>query len=96
MNNVNNTTIARAVISGHVQGVSFRYFTQRTARALGLTGWVRNRPDGSVEALFEGERATIEQALAACRQGPPAAAVAEVAVKWYAGGKEFIDFTVRY
>ena len=89
-------TRAKVRISGRVQGVSFRYFTQRTARALDLTGWVRNRPDGSVEALFEGERSTIEQALAACRQGPPAAEVAEVQVEWDAADKEFIDFTVRY
>ena len=90
------TTQARVLISGRVQGVSFRYFTQRTARALGLTGWVRNRPDGNVEALFEGVRATIEQVLAACRQGPPAAEVTEVLVEWEEANKEFIDFTVRY
>ena len=90
------TTRARVLISGRVQGVSFRYFTQRTARALGLTGWVRNRPDGSVEALFEGVRATVEQVLAACCQGPPAAEVTEMQVEWETADKEFIDFTVRY
>lgn len=89
-------TRAMVRISGRVQGVSFRYFTQRTARALGLTGWVRNLPDGTVEALFEGERERIEQALAACRQGPSAAEVDELSVEWDAMAKEFIDFTVRY
>lgn len=83
-------------ISGRVQGVSFRYFTQHTARTLGLTGWVRNLPDGAVEALFEGAREQIEQALMACRQGPPAAEVAELHVDWQPPGKEFIDFTVRH
>ena len=83
-------------ISGRVQGVSFRYFTQRTARALGLTGWVRNLPNGAVEALFEGERGIIEQALTACRQGPPAAAVEDLQVEWQPSAREFIDFTVRF
>ncbi len=83
-------------IRGRVQGVGFRYFTQRTARALGLTGWVRNLPDGAVEALFEGERESIEEALTACRQGPPAAEVEEFRVDWQSSAKEFIDFTVRY
>lgn len=86
---------ALAVIRGRVQGVSFRYFTQQTARRLGLTGWVRNLPDGTVEALFEGERESIEQALEACRQGPPAAAVEAVQVDWQQGPREFIAFQVR-
>ncbi len=68
----------RARIRGRVQGVGYRDWTERTARAHGLDGWVRNLPDGSVEALFSGPRATVERMLADCRNGPPAARVASV------------------
>ncbi|MTJ81602.1 MAG: acylphosphatase [Telmatospirillum sp.] len=63
------------VIEGHVQGVWFRGWTMERARALGLAGWVRNRSDGSVEALFLGEAAAVAAMVAACRRGPPAAVV---------------------
>ena len=86
----------QVVISGRVQGVGFRYFTQQTARRLGLTGWVKNRPDGAVEALFEGERGDIEQALDACRQGPPGGAVDKLQVDWQQTAPEFIGFSVCY
>jgi acylphosphatase len=65
----------RVVVRGRVQGVWFRGSTQRRARTLGLAGWVRNRPDGSVEAVFEGSRPAVEAALAFCREGPPGARV---------------------
>ncbi len=88
---------ARALVTirGRVQGVGFRFFTLRTARELGLSGWVRNLPNGDVEALFEGERSTIEQALAACRQGPPASRVEELHCSWHPPDKELIDFSIR-
>jgi acylphosphatase len=57
-------------IHGIVQGVGFRYFTRRTAQSLGLSGWVRNLPDGTVEAVLEGPRTDVETSLAALRQGP--------------------------
>lgn len=70
------TEIARrAVIRGRVQGVSFRAWTVRTARSLGLEGWVRNNPDGSVELLAQGEGGRVAALLEACREGPPAARV---------------------
>ncbi len=68
----------RAIISGRVQGVSYRASTVDEARRLGLTGWVRNRPDGSVEVEAEGAPAQITALLGWCEQGPPAARVAEV------------------
>jgi acylphosphatase len=63
------------VISGRVHGVGFRDWMVARARALGLAGWVRNRPDGRVEALIAGDEPAVEEMLRACRRGPPAAAV---------------------
>lgn len=68
----------RVRIKGRVQGVWFRAWTEERARALGLRGWVRNRRDGSVEALFTGPEPALAAILAACRQGPPAARVGNV------------------
>jgi acylphosphatase len=71
--------IARLVrIEGRVQGVWFRGWTQRQARRLGLAGWVRNRPDGSVEALFAGPPSAVAAMVARCAKGPPTAAVRRV------------------
>jgi acylphosphatase len=67
-------------ITGWVQGVWYRGWAVETATALGLDGWVRNRRDGSVEAVAAGEAAAIEELIAACRQGPPAARVDRVDV----------------
>jgi len=67
-------------ISGRVQGVGYRAFVERMAERLGLDGWVRNRRDGSVEAEFAGETTAVAAMLAACRNGPRLAQVAEVAV----------------
>ena len=72
-----------AVIHGDVQGVGFRWFVVEQARPLGLRGWVRNRPDGSVEVTAEGERADLERLLAAARRGPHSAHVTDVEVEWH-------------
>ena len=65
----------RVVIEGRVQGVWFRGWTEDEARARGLSGWVRNRSDGSVEALFSGPRAMVREMIALAREGPPMARV---------------------
>ncbi len=70
-----------ARIEGLVQGVWYRGWTCKTAVDLGLTGWVRNRTDGSVEALFHGPEALVDDMVARCRAGPPAARVAAVHVR---------------
>lgn len=88
-------TRALVRISGRVQGVSFRYFTQQTARSLGVAGWVRNLADGDVEALFEGAQDAVRQAIEACRQGPPAARVDEVRISWEEYRGDFSSFEVR-
>jgi acylphosphatase len=72
---------ARLVVTGRVQGVGYRDWTIRTARRLGLTGWVRNRTDGSVEALVVGEDTAVGTMIEACRRGPPAAHVDSVDVE---------------
>jgi acylphosphatase len=71
---------AHVIIYGHVQGVGFRSWVWRTATALGLVGWVRNRRDGSVEALFEGAPALVDDMVAKCEKGPPYASVTRVEV----------------
>jgi acylphosphatase len=71
----------RLVITGRVQGVGFRYFTQDTALREGVTGWVRNRPDGEVEALVEGEAEAVIRVERALRSGPRGARVDGVYVE---------------
>ena len=70
----------RVVIRGRVQGVFFRDTAQRRARSLGVSGWVRNREDGAVEAVFEGDSGGVESMLAFAREGPDRAQVDEVEV----------------
>ena len=71
---------ARLTISGRVQGVGYRDWALDVAQRLGLTGWVRNRRDGAVEALIVGEEAAVGEMIEACRRGPPAARVEEIDV----------------
>ena len=71
----------RVVIEGRVHGVWFRGWTIEQAAARGLAGWVRNLSNGSVEALFHGPAVTVDDMVAACRFGPPGAAVARVSVE---------------
>jgi acylphosphatase len=68
-------TICRVMIRGRVQGVGYRAWTEMTALEVGLEGWVRNRRDGTVEALFAGPGDVVASMLDACRQGPPGARV---------------------
>ena len=70
----------RIRIEGRVHGVAFRDWMQRTAAQLGVTGWARNRRDGSVEAVVSGEPGLVDDMLELCRRGPPAAVVSEVTV----------------
>src|SRR5438270_1523329 len=70
--------VRQVIIRGRVQGVGFRYWTRRTATARGLQGWVRNRRDGSVEALFAGPEQAVAEMIALCRRGPDPARVDSV------------------
>jgi len=75
-------TARRIVIAGRVQGVGYRDWMCDKAASLGLAGWVRNRRDGTVEAVIDGEEAAVEELLRACRRGPPLASVREITEEW--------------
>jgi acylphosphatase len=75
-----NVARTHVFVSGDVQGVFFRYETRERARAHGLAGWVRNIPDGRVEAVFEGAQEAVQAMVDWCRQGPSGARVTEVEV----------------
>jgi acylphosphatase len=83
------------LVKGDVQGVGFRYFLIRRAQALGLSGWVQNRDDGTVEFVAEGSRHDLEQLERAAREGPRMARVSAVEVSWSraAGGLDRFDIT---
>lgn len=85
---------AHVFISGRVQGVSFRWFTQRKAQELKLTGWTRNLWDGRVEAVFEGKAEAVRQAVAWCHHGEPPARVSEVDVTYAPYTGEFSSFRI--
>ena len=68
-------TIRHVTVGGRVQGVGYRYFVEQAARSHGLEGWVRNRRDGSVEAVFAGPEQAVTAMIAACRRGPSSARV---------------------
>lgn len=73
---------AHVFVSGRVQGVGYRYSTVNEAQRLGVNGWVRNLPDGRVEAVFEGSRKLVEEIIRWCHKGPTAAVVKDVAVEY--------------
>ena len=85
----------RFLIGGRVQGVGFRWFTYDAARREGVTGWVRNLPDGRVEALVEGDAEAVTRVERALRMGPPSARVDTVAVDSEDAAGAYIDFSIR-
>ncbi len=86
---------AHLTIVGRVQGVWYRGSMQDEAERLGLAGWVRNRPDGTVEAEVEGEPGVVEELVAWARRGPRGARVADVTVRWIEPRGELGEFVVR-
>jgi acylphosphatase len=83
-------------ISGRVQGVAFRHYTVKTALSLNLRGWVRNLEDGRVEAVIQGDDATVDAMLAWCRRGPSLAHVTHVDVQEEPfSDHQFIDFRIK-
>lgn len=86
----------RVIISGRVQGVYFRANTKRQALSLGLSGWVKNRPDGRVETVFEGDSDTVDAMLAWCKTGHPPARVDRVDFSEEDADGSFTDFKILY
>ena len=86
----------KAIVSGLVQGVGFRYFTLRQAQKHQITGYVKNLPDRTVEAYAEGEKETLQQFLAAVRRGPLGSSVEKIDVEWLLYQNEFTDFKITY
>ncbi len=84
-----------AIISGRVQGVGFRYFVQGKANVLEIKGWVRNRWDGTVEVMAQGERKNLETFIQALEKGPSGANVTSNEVEWLERAGDFTDFRVR-
>ena len=87
---------AHVIVHGLVQGVWFRASTKDEADRLGVTGWVRNLPDGSVEAVFEGEKKKVEEIVGWCHKGPSGAKVSKVEIVWESYTGEFGRFDIRY
>ncbi|MEM3626526.1 MAG: acylphosphatase [Candidatus Bathyarchaeia archaeon] len=87
---------AHVFVSGRVQGVFFRSETRREAKRRGVKGWVRNLPDGRVEAVFEGEEESVKELIEFCKRGPPGARVSRVEVIWESYAGEFRDFEIKY
>lgn len=85
-----------AVVAGDVQGVNFRYYTVQQAKALGLKGFVRNCPDGSVEVIAQGNKEQLLELIEWLKKGPGFASVSRVSVEWQPEGKQFREFSVEY
>lgn len=83
-------------IAGRVQGVAFRWATQNAARSYGLCGWVKNMPDGRVEAMAEGERKILEIFKKWCHKGPPPSRVDNIECEWLEATGKFKDFNIKY
>ncbi len=89
------TRTVRAIVSGRVQGVAFRFSTQDEAESLGLVGWVRNLPDGRVEVLAQGPPEKVEALIQWCWRGPPLARVTSVEVEELAPRDDLRGFSIR-
>lgn len=87
---------AHVYVSGRVQGVFFRDYTRRMANKYGVTGWVKNLPDGRVEAVFEGEEEDVKKMIDWCHKGSPASRVDSVEVSFEPYTGEFANFRIRW
>ena len=89
------TTQVLITAKGLVQGVGYRYYVSGKARALNLTGYVQNLPDGDVEILAEGEKAVLEKLIETVRVGPPAAVVKDLLIEWHLATDSYKNFEYR-
>lgn len=93
-----NLVRARVIIEGHVQGVFFRMNTRAMARSNRVSGWIRNNPNGTLEALLEGKRISVDKVIEWCHQGPDGANVTMVSVTWetHPGHEWSNEFEIKY
>ena len=87
---------AHVLVSRMVQGIFFRSNTRHESDKRNITGWVRNLPDGKVEAIFEGEKNDVDELIKYCKEGPPGARVMKVEVYWENYSGEFKKFSIYY
>ena len=87
---------AHVFITGRVQGVFFSYKTRDEAKKHGVTGWVRNLPDGRVETIFEGRKEDVDKLIDFAGKGPSGAKVVDLNIEWQDYSGEYTDFDVRY
>ena len=93
---MSDTALLHAIVRGRVHGVYFRAFVEGRAAELKLTGYVCNRPDGTVEVIAEGERQKLEKLVEYLKKGSPAALVDEVIAEWAEPSGEFSGFSIKY
>lgn len=93
---MSNISQIKIIVEGMVQGVFYRASTRDAAQKLGVKGWVKNMPDRTVHALFQGDPETLEKMINWCRQGPPASRVDNVHTETIEVKKEYNTFEVRY
>ena len=91
-----NIKRVRVTISGRVQGVGFRYFTRREGEHLGLVGWVKNLPNGDVEAEAEGDEAQVDTFVEAIRRGPPASRILNYQINEIPANHRDVAFDIRF
>ncbi|RLE87769.1 MAG: acylphosphatase [Thermoprotei archaeon] len=91
-----NMVRAHIFVKGLVQGVGFRWSMRAVAKRLGVKGWVRNLPDGRVEAVLEGPEERVREVIEWARRGPPLAVVEDVEVRWEEYKGEYEDFEIRF
>ena len=93
---MNKKVRAHLYIEGLVQGVFFRRYTKEVAKKYNVKGWVKNLPDGRVEALLEGDKDNVDKVIEFCKKGPPGAIVDNVEIIWEEYKGEFEDFKIIY
>ena len=91
-----NKIRAHVIVIGRVHGVFFRMETKRAADGAGVYGWVRNKRDGTVEALFEGDEGSVSAVVEWCKKGPPLSIVNSVDIKWEDYTGEYGDFEITF
>ncbi|NNF98500.1 MAG: acylphosphatase [Desulfobacteraceae bacterium] len=89
-------TTAHVIITGRVQGVFYRAETKRASERIGVTGWVRNRPDGSVEAVLQGSEDGVNRTIDWCQKGSPHSRVEKIDISWEDTTEIFDSFEIRY